>query len=125
MKSTAKPASVSPIVTRVILRFAAADVMPVDRGEFDAATVRRLGIVLQYVAIGIGLQFRTLRIVDLGILLLVPREHLVHVAVASLLGKHARSMHQLLLGLDEIEPVGAPDPRMHGRVHPNSVARAR
>src|SRR5258705_5723977 len=125
MKSTAKPKSVSPIVTRVILLFAAADVMPVDRGKFDAATVRRLGIVLRHRAMGIGLQFRTLRIIDLRILLSVPGEHLVHVAVAPLLGQHTRAMHQLLFSLDEIQPVKAPDSRMHVRVHPNRVAWTR
>src|SRR5216684_431446 len=124
MKRTAKPKSVSPIVTRVILLFAAADVMSVDCRDFDAATVRRLGIVLWHVAIGIGLQFRTLRIIDLRILLPVPSKHLVHVAVASLLGKHARPMHQLLFGLDEIQAVEAPNPRMHVGVHPNRIARA-
>src|SRR6266481_7603654 len=112
MKSTSSPKSVSPIVTRVILLFAAARMMPVDSRQFAAgATLQPFGIVLRHFAIGIGLQFRTLRIVNLGILLPVPREHLVHVAVASLLGKHARAMHQLLFGLDEIQAVEAPNPR--------------
>src|SRR6266404_8357065 len=100
IKSTSSPRSVSPIVTRVILLFAAAEVMPVDRRQFAAsATLQSFGIVLRHVAIGIGLQFRTLRVIDLRILLFIPREHLVHVAVASLLGQHTRSMHQLLFGL--------------------------
>src|SRR5882757_4506106 len=125
MKSTSSPKSVSPIVTRVILLFAAARMMPVDSRQFAAgAALQPFGIVLRQVAIGIGLQFRTLRIINLGILLPVPREHLVHVAVATLLGQHARTMHQLLFGLDEIEPIEAPDSRMHVGVHPNRVARA-
>src|SRR5579862_8803373 len=75
-------------------------------------------------AVGIALQLGALRIVNRGILLLVPLLHLIHVAVAALLGQHRRAMHQLLLGLDEVLAIETPDARMHIGVHADGVARA-
>src|SRR5271168_1162320 len=123
MNKTISPASVRPIVTRVIWLLAAALRMPVDRGEV-VDMVRRIRVMLGHFAVGVGLQLGPLRIVNRGILLAVPLEHLVHVAVAALLSEHARSMHQEFLLLDEIPAVKTPDARMHVGVHPNRVARA-
>src|SRR5581483_11507722 len=64
-----------------------------------------------------------LRIVDLLLLLAVPGLHLLHVALAALLGHHARAMHQHFLGLDEVLAVETPYPRMNVGVHPDRIAR--
>src|SRR5277367_4428389 len=122
MNKTISPASVRPMVTRVIWLLAAALRMPVDRGQV-VDTVRRLRVMLGRIAIGEGLHLGPLRIVNRRVLLAVPLEHLVHVAVAALLGQHARSMHEQFLLLDEILAVETPDARMHVGVHPNRVAR--
>src|SRR5262249_36246104 len=62
-------------------------------------------------------------IVGLARLLRITLHHLVHIALASLLGDDAGPMHQGLLGLDKVAAIEAPDPRMHTSVHSDGVTR--
>src|SRR5262249_44065350 len=81
-----------------------------------------IGVVLGPIALGVGLEFGALGIVDLCFLFAVPGEHLLHVAVAAFFCEHPRAVHQQLLGFHEILAVETPDARMYVGVHPDRVA---